>query len=1048
MALSVIVALTSFITNPANGYCDYYTNESGKSFDSITIYGGTISIQAKIQLNNYCSTPICNIFYFGDDNLAYPSLSINTITNDFEISITNAETNVLYQIPEASELLPVDDTYHDIEIYISPTHQLFTINNVSYDFYTKIDINNIESHPFYASNPWKNPIDAQIKNICIKSANSCGDTVKGELQSPSDNHYYRVNIFNDSTILFDACKSQFDTYIFLLNDNFEILAENDDVCGAQSQIYKKFQKAGQFILAISGYGNDTYHDYGSYEVTIKCAKHNYGDIQCGDTINGWVTDETDFYNYYFTASNDIQVAFSSCYSSSDIDTALQLLDYNYTVLFFNDDINVGYCEYDNAYLLIPLLSEGQYILGLRGITDINVFKHSGYPQWKVKVICEEINTDPYRLPDVNVPDGISEAKQVCQEFYGTSLATVITDNDALQLSNIIQQSIYNITYVYVGMYTSILNGNKWQWMDDTNCNYTISGKCIDDIHWSMNQPYISDINRNIEDAVYWNSKYNKTGLYTLYTLQSLDMLNSVACNAPIPYGRYSESNCTNDKNCWIQFSIQNSDSMKESVDMLTRWDDNARIPIVFWNHKLILIGAEFIHYTNNSFNIFQKNVEWNDFRYNDPYSFISVGDTQRYTHYEELLYIFGWNLSIATNTYGNGFMRVGTLLSINLINWDIESIRINVQLSIDTIDVLSTMFGMDYLTQYLPPVFLIANSSHVHIITIGTIIIHDLQTDIDTQNAFDSVDEPIAAVITNDEKHIFIFGKYFQTIKKFDIYTGKFKTLNTVNLCFGISYGVAAINNKIYLHGCHSAYWKTMIFNPQTETFEQQTVNIDYPKSKYMTDYWRGTMEVIDDNVLLLAHLTNPTTPLYNTIPKEFGFNFYYSVTDLISINFKDTQNYNKDTWPSDGFDILYFVNDFDEYSDDIYKMWFYSTNTMYTINASIILNISNDNCICDIDSIYKCDQCSQHFNLQNYVPILNDNITSFEFMPMSDYSEGNITLILPHTISITLQRCILTFHIYSLNKQTNNNNPLINISYALINECYLRNKTNFSLNV
>eukprot|EP01083_Nonionella_stella_P128595 389700_1 len=47
-------------------------------------------------------------------------------------------------------------------------------------------------------------------------------------------------------------------------------------------------------------------------------------------------------------------------------------------------------------------------------------------------------------------------------------------------------------------------------------------------------------------------------------------------------------------------------------------------------------------------------------------------------------------------------------------------------------------------------------------------------------------------------------------------------------------------NNKIYIHGCYSTPWKTLIFDIDSEHFETRTIDIHTPTQRNMLYYRTG----------------------------------------------------------------------------------------------------------------------------------------------------------------------------------------------------------------
>eukprot|EP01084_Bolivina_argentea_P136743 240828_1 len=103
--------------------------------------------------------------------MAYPSLSINGVGNYFQIFISNTVSDIAFQIPNADQLLPVDNAYHHMNITITRIMIAFSIDNTSYYYHKTNDTKQLTpevplTSTLYISSPWSNSIQASIKNIC------------------------------------------------------------------------------------------------------------------------------------------------------------------------------------------------------------------------------------------------------------------------------------------------------------------------------------------------------------------------------------------------------------------------------------------------------------------------------------------------------------------------------------------------------------------------------------------------------------------------------------------------------------------------------------------------------------------------------------------------------------------------------------------------------------------------------------------------------------------------------------------------------------------
>ncbi len=246
----------------------------------------------------------------------------------------------------------------------------------------------------------------------------------------------------------------------------------------------------------------------------------------------------------------------------------------------------------------------------------------------------------------------------------------------------------------------------------------------------------------------------------------------------------------------------------------------------------------------------------------------------------------------------------------------------------------------------------------------------------------------IGGALTNDEQYIYVF---------------------------------TAPNGKAYIDGCYIASWKTAIFDMDTEEFKMQGLDIDNPIS---TVYHRNNhLTVFDDNILLLYSM-----PLYSSIGEHFSL--YYTITNDISINISNTIT---KIWPSDGILFQYYINDLSENKKEQYKLDFRCNATQQIINETITFDTAKDHCICDG---YNCRECSEYFNLSQYLTIEDNDIDRL-ICTLSPNDTNTDILILPDTTPIIeLQRCEISFT--NTNPISNSDKPLIRFTSALDEICNL----------
>ncbi len=429
--------------------------------------------------------------------------------------------------------------------------------------------------------------------------------------------------------------------------------------------------------------------------------------------------------------------------------------------------------------------------------------------------------------------------------------------------------------------------------------------------------------------------------------------------------------------------------------------------MVYNNATLFVLGSEEIHYAN--IKLFEEVSGWKHMQL--PYiggfwrngSYVQQIKSQRYTQYDSSLYIF-----VESDVY--------SLININLHSLEGESYQLPASL-------FDSYYGS----------CMVSDAFHVYIVRVSDILIYDVNAgnwtisiNFGIENSEGLISTKSACTITNDGNHIYIFGYlYYDNVLKYDILNDQITYLDSPNLCYtALGRGITAPNNKMYLHGCYVASWKTIIFNPDIEQFEAVTIDIDIPTD--IPYYKEAQLTVFDDNVLLLYYMFDGQAGLY------------YTITDLISINLIDTIS---KVWPSDGFTIRYRVNDFANMTTEVYHIWFICTETVDDINRSITLNTSNDNCICN-ETSYKCFNCVQYLNLSKHLSIMDNDVDELHFAAISDSN----WLILPKYITIELERCNVLFN--DINKVITSNNPTITFSFSLSSNCYSRAGSEWSLDI
>eukprot|EP01084_Bolivina_argentea_P276819 472413_1 len=486
-------------------------------------------------------------------------------------------------------------------------------------------------------------------------------------------------------------------------------------------------------------------------------------------------------------------------------------------------------------------------------------------------------------------------------------------------------------------------------------------------------------------------------------------------------------NCTTHLGCWnnkhhFNNTIINIDSTQPITTRFDNiWPDQPGL--AYWNSSICLIGLESIHYTQymGKIGTIDDFDDWNHISYNKDS--LTSWNAQFYAQYQSYLYILGGS------EYGFTFSR------INLNHFTIESTTI----------ILGTYIS---IFQYVNCI--VAHSESIHGVTDSAMIAITLPTSdwstliIDNQWKISSYDDHNGegdvqtCAITNDGKYIYIFAQYDHPgnarVMKYNVDNGNMDYLSAYSpmLIDGtVIRSVTGRNGKMYINGGALQEWKTLIFNPQIEQFENVSIDINTIITEELIYYRASQITTVDDNILLMLYKT------YN------GFNLYSTVTDLISINFTATQKELR-IWPSAGFEIEYYLNDFTKPYYNNYSVLFICNDTSIHIQTEIILDTNNDGCLCSeiIYDGHNCEQCHQHFDLKQYLST-KDNLDQLIFI----YSDiGSKALLLPRQIIIPLQRCKMSINMPTTT--TNSNDRTLQFRFYLSPNCYSRINQNYSFNI
>eukprot|EP01084_Bolivina_argentea_P251185 421189_1 len=677
-----------------------------------------------------------------------------------------------------------------------------------------------------------------------------------------------------------------------------------------------------------------------------------------------------------------------------------------------------------AFLEISSLPRGEYILG------ISAFQTNDYPNygaWKLKVRCGISNYALFRfLSFGSEQNNWFTAESNCENLYGTTLATISTHQDLEEATAIINENGLYTVPVWIGLNKNI--SNIYQWIDGMQlCVDHDNVSCIDELNW---------YNDSIPDENYTNVAaylaYDALGVRP----QTYTLVFGGLCNAP--NGKYRQiAGCKMCTNCWIGRNVSATPELELDALLfeqtrlygttVTTSIIQQRAPVAFWNSTLFIIGNTSIYYS--MFELFQNEYKWNQkqYNFNNSYMFMQF---QRYAQYQSDLYLYAATNDIRIKSFGEYVLYHINLNTLQIKLYETERIP-NVNFKCEGLNCIDN--PEDRLTYFC----IVATGEYVYVFHGQIIEIFDVKTkswDIRLMLFI----SPLTCSITNDHNFIYIFvnpsTQDHSNIIQYNTISGENKYIIAPIVCqfntdksyinlMRIPRSITGRNGKIYIHGCHPAIWKTLIFDPTTVMFEINTVGIDAPTSPI--HYKNSAMTVFDDNVLLFI--------TYNSTKMSL----FYAITDIVSINFTATETI---VWPSQGFDIKYYMNDFTDENSVTYNISFQTVDTVVNINQVITLHIIKDNCICNE---YNCQRCHQYFDLKNYLSISDNNRDKLVFTANSN----SVTelLIIPSNITIYLKRCKIIFD--SENKTATNQQASIKFSFELSHECYQRNEA-FNLNI
>eukprot|EP01083_Nonionella_stella_P015973 44668_1 len=1059
-------------TSPSvyDGDCIYYYDKyysllssyNSTNFDVIAITDDTIEIEFDIffahggslcYLSDSCT--ILELFTRLDEY----ELTYQLIIDDAEDSITlNIMKYERYAIHNMSNIF-THNQWHRIYFYFDDYQILFKVDgqlhsDITLDrelifetfgsFYTFTKPWSVGLDVVYYDLQLRGRLNATLTNLCINTqvaaALECDyydNTFTGVVDVMKPFFHLNNNEYEQSVMIQYNGSLNRQLQLILYDLNLTILANKIiTVFDTTGDIYIHALPAGQYVLKLdynksNPYMYDPYQQQSVYEqvhLELWCGvdfMFLQQEVGCGDFMNGTMDRYDALHVYYFDVEYHTTVLFDTC--QSDIDSFVlkpMAMDFNmkhgtsyhpyqddqYDFGFMDDmyDI-VEVCEDTTGYRFAYSLDPGRYAIEL---------SHYGNPyyidtaEYDIPIVCNyTVKQERYHLMysrneetvnlysfqyEINVTSHASfeDAVFLCEYLFGTGLATISSNTDKHLMDWIAMQN------------ADFLDGERQAWIarfvDGKESNNSIPFGRLGTIYVLDSDSATSG--GELEYEIDFNTKkwFICDGWVTWR-----GCIDKEKCWLAI--------NCCNDSNLSISnYTLRHKigfNQVKSGFDFdqySYQFDpvnqNTFAPPFAVWDSKMFVFGVDAMYIT--AFHLFDTFYKWRNVSYEQWEATTIFTGIQTYAQHEEYVYFYDAELR-------------------QIVSIDMNTERV--------------YFSSASTVSIGPAPCIVSGDNYIYIMDAYafTIKIYDIKNDTWRSSAdyYAYVTEeqlvtfPISCAITNDYKFVyfFAFARLSNKNIKYDAAKDEFSGLLLINPCnVGLGRTVTAKNNKIYFSGCYVNPFKSLTFDPDIDEFESITHGVYDPYIDPLV-FRKSQTTVFDDNILLLAHPS----------PSMTSLSIYYMLTDLISINLEGTAS--QDIWPSDGFDIHYYVNDFTDSASmsNVYYIWMDSD----AIQQVIELNTTTDGCMCNG---YKCYQCVQHFDLAHHLTVDDDGIERILFtMSYASNNTGSALILEPYA-SIALQRCSISFD--NVTRISAQQDPKVGFVYHLSDNCYYRIDATFSV--
>ncbi len=207
------------------------------------------------------------------------------------------------------------------------------------------------------------PVMVQAQDVILIAY---GDSVRGRIDNPDSGVMYYFEAQRGDSVTISAESNAMDVYLRLADSNGDLLAENDDVSGNNTNARINFDVPadGQYVVVVLGYDPGAYvlsvladggsSSGGATQPTSDGTTLNYGDQVSGQAFN---MDKPVTYLFSGNANDHITINVSS----DSVDTYLVLADSAGNTLAENDDIS---SDDVNSQIDYTLPANGDYLIGV------------------------------------------------------------------------------------------------------------------------------------------------------------------------------------------------------------------------------------------------------------------------------------------------------------------------------------------------------------------------------------------------------------------------------------------------------------------------------------------------------------------------------------------------------------------------------------------------------------------------------------------------------------------------------------------------------------